>query len=288
MGGDAASVLAVTAITVLLYMIGLWAISIPLGDPSFVDAGWGLGFVIIAVVTATISHGDATRTTLIVGITSAWGLRLAGYLLWRWRRNGPDARYRSMLRHAPGNPHMFTLTRVFLLQGVMMWVVSLPVQLGPVYATPHGMTVQAFVGVGVALVGITFETVGDLQLTRFKADEANAGQVLDRGLWRYTRHPNYFGDSLVWWGLFLVAVVNPPTAVRRDRPADDDRAAVEMEWRAGARTRARAPPTELRGLPGREPARSYRDPPRPRAEALLAGSQRGSGKPANFVGSTVM
>ena len=100
----------------------------PLRDPSFVDAGWGFGFVVIAWTTLLASHGDATRRTLIVAIATVWGARLAGYLLWRWRRNGPDARYQAMLRHAPGNPHVFTLTRVFLLQGALMWVVSLPVQ----------------------------------------------------------------------------------------------------------------------------------------------------------------
>ena len=205
------TVLAISAATVLLYMLGLWALSVRLGDPSFVDAGWGFGFVVIAAVAALVSHGDATRAAVIVAVTGVWGLRLAGYLFWRWRRNGPDARYQAMLRHAQGNPHVFTLTRVFLLQGALMWVVSLPVQLGQVYSSPHGMTPQAWVGTVIALVGIGFESTGDLQLTRFKADPANAGQVLDRGLWRYTRHPNYFGDALVWWGLFLVAVVNPPT-----------------------------------------------------------------------------
>lgn len=211
MGSDTVPVLATTAATVLVYMLGLWVLSIRLGDPSFVDAGWGFGFVVIAAVTAIVSNGDPTRSALIVAVTTVWGLRLAGYLLWRWRRNGPDARYQAMLRHAGGNPHVFTLTRVFLLQGALMWVVSLPVQLGQVYSSPHGMTVQAFVGTAVALVGIAFETIGDLQLTRFKDDPANTGRVLDRGLWRYTRHPNYFGDSLVWWGLFLVAVANGPT-----------------------------------------------------------------------------
>jgi steroid 5-alpha reductase family enzyme len=204
-------VLAVAAATVLVYMLALWAISVPLGDPSFVDAGWAFGFVLIAVVTAAIADGDPTRKVLIVATTAVWGLRLAGYLFWRWRRTGPDKRYASMLRHAPGNPHVFLLTRVFLLQGALMWVVALPVQLGQVYATPKGVTVQAVIGLVVAATGIAFEATGDAQLTRFKRDPANATRVMDRGLWRYTRHPNYFGDCLVWWGLFLMAVVNAPT-----------------------------------------------------------------------------
>lgn len=194
-------------------MVVLWLLSIRGGDPSFIDAWWPMGFVVMAWVTFAVADGDPTRQALLTGITTLWGLRLGGYLFWRWRRNGPDRRYVAMLRHAKGNPHVFTLTKVFLLQGVLQWVVSVPVQLGQRYDSPEGLLPLGWVGMALAAVGIAFESIGDAQLTRFKADPANEGQVMDRGLWRYTRHPNYFGDACLWWGIFLVGAANGPTAL---------------------------------------------------------------------------
>jgi len=206
--------LGLSAATIALGMFGLWLLSIRVNDVSFIDSCWGAGFVVVAVVAYFADPtGDSVRRGLLLVITTVWGLRLATYLLWRWRRNGPDKRYVSMLRHAPGNKHVFTLIRVFGMQGFFMFIVSLPVQLGQVYARPTGLTPQALVGLALCTLGIGFESIADLQLTRFRANSANAGQVMDGGLWRYTRHPNYFGDACTWWGLFLVAVVNPVTAV---------------------------------------------------------------------------
>jgi steroid 5-alpha reductase family enzyme len=95
---------------------------------------------------------------------------------------------------------------VFGLQAALSWVVSLPVQGGQVPADPDGLVLLDYVGIVVWATGLAFESIGDWQLARFKADPANLGEVMDRGLWRYTRHPNYFGDFLVWWGLYLVAL----------------------------------------------------------------------------------
>jgi steroid 5-alpha reductase family enzyme len=198
---------------VIAGMVMLWLLSIAIHDVSFIDAVWGVGFVAIALVSWTVADGDPTRQALLVAITAAWGLRLGGYLFWRWRRTGPDPRYVAMQRRAAEPVHWFTVRKVFLLQGALMWVVSLPVQLGQWYRHPAGWTVTAVIGVAVCAVGLFFESVADWQLVRFKAQPANAGVVLDRGLWRYTRHPNYFGDCCMWWGLFLIAVCNPVTAV---------------------------------------------------------------------------
>jgi len=192
-------------------MLVLWLISIPLKDVSFIDSFWALGFVLAAFVTFAITPGgDLERKGLILAITTVWGLRLGGYIFWRWRKEGPDKRYVALLSKAPGNVHVFTLTKVFLLQGVLLWVVSLPVQLGQIPATPQGVGLLAWIGAGLAIVGIFFETIGDYQMARFKSDPGNAGKVMDQGLWRYTRHPNYFGDACVWWGLFLVAAETGP------------------------------------------------------------------------------
>jgi steroid 5-alpha reductase family enzyme len=202
---------AVEAFVLLVWMLSLWFVSVQIGDPSFIDAAWAFGFVLVAAVAFQIADGDPTRKSVLLLLTTAWGIRLGGYLLWRWRKQGPDRRYVRMLEKAPGNKHVFTLTRVFLLQGVLLWLVSMPVQLGQL-DHDRSLTPVGYLGIALALVGIAFETIGDAQLVRFKADETTAGQVLDTGLWRYTRHPNYFGDTCVWWGLFQIAVTDVTSA----------------------------------------------------------------------------
>lgn len=194
-------------------MLVLWGFSIRSGDPSRIDAFWPFGFVIIAGVTVLTLHGDPTRATLITVLTALWGLRLGGYLFRRWRRTGADARYIDMLDKGTGNRSLLMLRKVFITQAVVMCLVSLPIQLGQLYRVPRGWTVQAAIGVALAVFGIVSESVADLQMIRFRADPATKGQVMDRGLWRFSRHPNYFGESCTWFGIALVAVVNVPTFV---------------------------------------------------------------------------
>ena len=183
------------------------------GDPSYVDGVWGLGFVLVAVSTLLQTDGDTTRRATLVGLSALWGLRLSLHLLVRWRRTGPDPRYQALLVGAEGvDRRWFLWTRVFLAQAVLVEVVSLPLQLGQVYERPEGLQPLNLVGALLALAGIAYESVADLQLARFKATRTRPEQVLDSGLWRYSRHPNYFGEACTWWGLFLVAVVNAPTA----------------------------------------------------------------------------
>jgi steroid 5-alpha reductase family enzyme len=198
-------ILAANAGLVLACMLALWLLSIVLGDVSFIDSFWALGFVLIAANTCRLSGGAVTRKTVLVATTAFWGLRLASHLWRRWRRHGPDPRYVALLSRPSGNVHLFTLRYVFLLQGALMWLVSLPIQLGQSSAEPARLGALGILGLVVSVGGIAIESLADAQLTRFKADPANAGRVLDRGLWRYTRHPNYFGDACVWWGLFLVS-----------------------------------------------------------------------------------
>jgi steroid 5-alpha reductase family enzyme len=190
---------------IMACMVLLWLISIPLGDVSYIDSFWAAGFVIVAASTYVMTGGDTDRRQLILLITAVWGVRLATYLFLRWRREGPDGRYVALLKKAPGNVHLTSLKKVFLLQGPMLWIVSLPVQLGQYQAEPLELGLLAILGAVLAAIGLFFEAVGDHQMAAFKSEPANQGQVMDRGLWRYTRHPNYFGDACVWWGLFLIA-----------------------------------------------------------------------------------
>lgn len=200
-----ATALSTAAIAIAVLMLLTWLVSLALKNASIVDIVWGLGFVLVAwVVRWQVDDGLDARQWLLVVMTSIWGLRLGGYLWWRNHGKGEDFRYRAMRKHWGPRFGLISLATVFGLQGALMFVVSLPVQLGQVRPTPD-LGVLAWLGVAVWVVGLFFETVGDAQLSRFKKDPANAGTVMDRGLWRYTRHPNYFGDACVWWGIALVA-----------------------------------------------------------------------------------
>ena len=205
---------ALVGTNLVLLLVVMSALALPAtrtGDPSYVDGVWGLGFVVVALSSLLLADGDAGRSALLVVLTLAWGLRLSGYLFARWRRQGPDARYQEMLAKRRGSVAAFVWTRVFLLQGVLIVVVSLPVQLGQVGG--GALTAVNVAGAVVAAVGIAYEAVADAQLARFKADPGNHGQVMDRGLWRYSRHPNYFGEAVTWWGIGLLALHGAATVV---------------------------------------------------------------------------
>jgi steroid 5-alpha reductase family enzyme len=190
-----------------------FAVALRLDRHSVIDSAWGVAFTVIAVVSfaASSGSGDDARRVLVTALTVVWGLRLAIFIAWRQRGEGEDPRYAALLSRAPGNPQAYALRMVYLLQGVIVLFVSLPVQVTQYSSERLG--VLAYTGVAVWAVGLAFEAVGDAQKARFKADPANRGVVLDRGLWRYTRHPNYFGDACVWWGLFLVAADAWPGAL---------------------------------------------------------------------------
>lgn len=223
------------AITIAALMLFMWLLSIPLKNVSIVDIGWGLGFVLVAWSCRLLAFGrqgeilgdgvfmerflaigpfelhwsadgEDPLTYLLPLFVTIWGIRLAGYLAWRNVGKPEDYRYVAMREKAGPSFVWSSLLRVFLLQGVVMWVVALPLQAAA--ATPASVPCFILTGVGFVLwaIGLFFESIGDWQLARFKSDPANAGKVMDRGLWRYTRHPNYFGDFCVWWGLWIVSL----------------------------------------------------------------------------------
>jgi steroid 5-alpha reductase family enzyme len=190
---------------VLALMLVTWGLSLALRDVSIVDAAWGLAFVAVAWVAFALGDGDRARRALLALLVSLWGLRLAGYIVRRKRRDRrEDPRYGAWRERYGDRFWIVSLFNVFLLQGALVWVVSLPLQ--GASAGAGGLGWLDWAGVALWAVGVFFEAVGDAQLARFKADPANRGKVMDRGLWRYTRHPNYFGDFMVWWGLYAIAL----------------------------------------------------------------------------------
>jgi steroid 5-alpha reductase family enzyme len=197
--------LAVTAVLVAVLMLATFAYATRTRVHATMDTIWPLGFVLIALVSFGLSAGSGVpgRRMLVLVLTAVWGLRLGAHIFLRNRGRGEDKRYASLLRHTTGNPAVFVLRYIYWAQGRVMWFVSLPLQ---VAMYEHaGLSLVTWLGAAVWAVGFGFEAVGDAQLRRFRADPANAGRVLDRGLWRYTRHPNYFGDAVVWFGLWLLA-----------------------------------------------------------------------------------
>jgi steroid 5-alpha reductase family enzyme len=186
----------------------LWLICLETRDVTPVDSVWALGMVLLGAASFVQTGGDRERKALLLGLCALWGLRLGMHLLWRWRRHGPDARYQKMFANAKVAKGWgfatASLLLVFAIQAPLLFIVCLPVQLGQVDAGPP-VGALGVAGAIVAVVGIAFESIGDWQLARFRRDPAKAGKVLNTGLWRYTRHPNYFGDALTWWGLYLIA-----------------------------------------------------------------------------------
>ncbi len=200
-----AGTLLSTRVVVLGVLTALWAVSVRLRDASIVDPFWGTGFVIVAAVALALNQPATNRGLLLGLLTAVWGLRLSVYLLMRNWGHGEDRRYQAMRAHQGQRFWWRSLFTVFWLQAAILWFVSLPIQVAAAAGEPRPLGWLDALGATVFVVGFVFESVGDWQLARFKRDPANRGRVMDRGLWRYTRHPNYFGDACVWWGLYLIA-----------------------------------------------------------------------------------
>jgi steroid 5-alpha reductase family enzyme len=193
-------------VAVLVLMTLTWAISVVRHDASLVDRVWGLSFVLLAVVYAVLGDGAAPRTFLVVLLVAVWGLRLSLYITKRNWGDGEDKRYAAMREKRPESFAVTSLYRVFWLQAGLAWLISLPLLAALHRPSPETLGWLDGLAVLVWIVGFVFEAGGDLQLSRFLSDPSNRGKVMDRGLWRYTRHPNYFGDTTVWWAYFLFAL----------------------------------------------------------------------------------
>ena len=200
--------LIANAVLLAAAMLLLWLVAIRIKDVSFIDAVWGGGMALLALASWLQLDNPGARADLIVAMTVLWGGRLAAHLLLRWRGHGEDSRYAKMLGKARqrGTFAGAALIYVFAPQTVLLFLTCLPAQMG-ILGSPDPAALGALAWAGLALwsVGVFFEWVGDWQLSHFRADPANKDKVMDRGLWRFTRHPNYFGDACAWWGIWLAA-----------------------------------------------------------------------------------
>lgn len=185
----------------------LWLVSLALHNSSIVDIFWGTGFVVVTWTAFLLTpEGFAPRKLLLGTLVTIWGLRLSLHILTRNWGKPEDFRYQVWRKEAGAAWWWRSLFKVFLLQGVLLWVIAAPLLAAQVPAQPDQLTWIDIIAVPLWLIGFCFEAVGDWQLARFKAYPANKGKVLQTGVWRYTRHPNYFGDATQWWAYYLVAV----------------------------------------------------------------------------------
>jgi len=197
-------VLGLSALAVVLLMSAVWLLSLRLRDISIIDPAWGPAFVVVATVSALAGAGDGGRRWLLLALTSAWGLRLGAHLTLRKLKEPEEDRRYAVKRTEHPHFALWSLGAIFGVQALLVLIVSLPLQVGA--GRRDGLSAAVVPGLLVFAVGLLFEALGDHQLRRFKADPHNRGAVMDRGLWRYTRHPNYFGDACVWWGLWLIVL----------------------------------------------------------------------------------
>jgi len=187
----------------------LWIISVIIKNVSIIDLFWGLGFVTVNLIYFLETGDISVRKILLLVLVSIWGLRLSIYLAWRNIGKGEDFRYRQFRqKYGPQRYWWFSYFQVFLLQGILIMIVSLPL-LGANTGTQHeNLTWIDYLGIAVWLIGFIFEAGGDYQLARFKSNPQNKGKVLSTGFWKYTRHPNYFGDSAVWWSFAIFSIAS--------------------------------------------------------------------------------
>ncbi len=206
---DVITVIGINFLAVLAMMLLGWVISLVYKNVTIVDSLWGLGFVLIAWLTFAMADGFYGRKILITTLVSLWGLRLFLHLSWRNWGHGEDPRYGSWRKESGDRFWLVSLFKVFILQAIFLWAIALALQWGQLSSQPERLTWLDYLGLTAWIIGFFFEAVGDWQLARFKANPSNKGLVMDQGLWAYTRHPNYFGETLIWWGIFLITLATP-------------------------------------------------------------------------------
>lgn len=201
------SLFLAVGVVILLLMVALWLLSLLLKNSSIIDIFWGIGFVIIAWLTFKLApQGYLPRRQLIAALVTVWGLRLAIHIGARNWDKPEDFRYAHWRAENGASWWWRSFFKVFLLQGVLMWIISAPIIAAQTSGFPAILTPLDYIGFLLWLFGFLFESIGDYQLTRFKANSSNKGKLLTTGLWKYTRHPNYFGEAVLWWGFYIIAL----------------------------------------------------------------------------------
>ena len=197
-----------SGMVILAAMVLLWLLSLALQNSSIVDIFWGMGFVMIAWLAFSLGQGYIPRKQLVAVLVTMWGVRLALHIFFRNWGKGEDFRYAKWREENGPRWWWVSFFQVFLLQGFLMWIISAPLIAAETYGFPVIITPLDAIGVVVWMIGFLFEMLGDLQLMSFKQNPKNKGKLFTKGLWRFTRHPNYFGESVLWWGYYIIALAS--------------------------------------------------------------------------------
>jgi steroid 5-alpha reductase family enzyme len=198
--------MGITLAVLVVYMTLVWLVSLVRRDASIVDPFWGLGFIVAAIAYLLLTDGYRGRALLALVLTCVWGLRLAIYLVIRNWGKGEDPRYQAMRAERPSSFWWYSYAQVFIVQAILLWLVAAPLAAAVGGVEPTRLGVLDYVGLAVWLIGFFFEVTADTQLALFKRRPENRGKVLASGVWKFSRHPNYFGEALVWWGIWLIAL----------------------------------------------------------------------------------
>ena len=195
---------------VMILMTILWVLSVILKNVSIVDIFWGFGFVMLCWFYYFQTDGFILRKTILLTLVTIWGLRLSLYIGWRNWGKDEDYRYQEFRQKYGKKYWWFSFFQTFLFQGILMILISAPLLGAQISSSRGSLNIFDFFAIAFWIVGFTFEAVGDIQMARFKSNPTNKGKVLNTGFWKYTRHPNYFGETAQWWGygLFSVAAGN--------------------------------------------------------------------------------
>jgi steroid 5-alpha reductase family enzyme len=202
-----ASTLLLISVIIFFFVTGFYLLALQIKNNTVADIAWGIGIIVIAYATLFIHGTNSARQLLVTMLVLFWGVRLAAYIFIRSRGKNEDFRYKEWREKWGKSWKIKSYLQVFLLQGALMILVSFPVIFVNTYST-SSLGLFDRVGVFMWIIGFYFEAVGDYQLIRFKQNKKNEGKIMTTGLWKYTRHPNYFGESLMWWGIYAIALSN--------------------------------------------------------------------------------
>jgi steroid 5-alpha reductase family enzyme len=193
------------AFVIFLYMTVVFCLALIKKDNSIVDIAWGLGFIGVAILTFFLKEGWTNRHLIVTGLVIVWGTRLAIHIAIRNKGMGEDYRYEKWRQNWGRWFVLRSYFQIFILQGTFLIIIALPIMIVN-FSYREDLTAIDFLGVGLWCIGFIFEAVGDYQLRQFKKRPENKGKIITTNLWRYTRHPNYFGEVVLWWGVFLLAL----------------------------------------------------------------------------------
>ena len=198
-------IIALSAVTVLSFMILMFIFAHLLKNNSIVDIGWGIGFILITSVLLLYKESADLKELVLAAIIFIWGIRLALHIFIRARGKGEDFRYAQWRKDWGKNAVLYAFVKVFLLQGLIMIFIALPIMV-EFSSNIDSLNLYSFIGALIFAFGFLFESIGDFQMYCFKRNPENKGKIIKSGLWKFTRHPNYFGEAVLWWGIGIFTI----------------------------------------------------------------------------------